>query len=137
LVKVTGSVGTRHALSLLESQGRTTVGSETLMDTNCHIMIASLDGQGIDQSKSLMALPIEPGYVRIATRVNWESPVVGVGEIRSGKWCRLDKIEPEFSDGCLSFHINQPQSLSVLLIAEADRLDRLVPEHNRILGIGE
>ena len=96
-----------------------------LMDTDGHIMIASLDDQSIDRSKSLMLLPIEPGYVKIATQINWKNPVVGIGEIRSGKWCHLDKIEPEFSDGCLSLHIDELQSLNILLIAEADRLDKL------------
>jgi hypothetical protein len=120
LIKVTASVGTRHAVSLLESQGETTIGSEVLMDTNCHVMIASLDDQSIDRSKSLMVLPIEPGHLRIATQMDWKNPIVGVGETRSGKWRCLGKIEPEFSDGYLSFCIDELQSLNILLIAEAD-----------------
>ena len=39
--------------------------------------------------------------------------------------CCLDTIEAEFSDGFLSFHIDELQSLNILLIAEADWLDRL------------
>ena len=112
-------------VSALESQGESTIGTTALMDTDCHVMIASLDDQGIDESKSLMVLPIEPGHVRIATRIDWKNPVVGVGEMRSGKWHRLDSIEAKLSDGYLDFHINHLQSLNVLLIAEEDWLDKL------------
>ena len=112
-------------ISALESQGKVTIGSEMLMDTDAHVMIASLDGQGIDRAASLMVLPIEPGYLKISTKVDRKSPVVGVGEIRGGKWQCLDKIKAELSDGYLSLHISLLQSLNILLIADADGLDKL------------
>jgi len=116
LVKVSRS----GEILALESQG-----AGKLVDTDCHVMIRSLTDQGISSSKSLMVLPIEPGYVKIATGMDWGNPVIGVGEIRSGKWHLLDKIEVESSDGFLSFHIDELQSLNILLIAETDWLDRL------------
>ena len=112
-------------VTALEAQGQVTSGSETLIDTDTHVMITALDGEGMDRSKSLMLLPIEAGQVKIATRMDWKNPVVGVGEIRSGKWQCLEKIEPELSDGFLSFRVNQLQSLNILLITEADRLDEM------------
>lgn len=116
-------------ISSLESQGKIKVASEVILDTDSHVMIASLDGQSIDNSESLMMLPVEPGYVKIASQINWGNPVIAVGEIRSGKWHPLDRIEAEFSDGYLSFFVNQLQSLNVLLIAELDCLEALVKNY--------
>lgn len=124
LVKVLSS----GEITALEAQGKVSVGSEVLMDTDTHVMINTLDGESVDSSKSLMLLPIEAGYVKITTRMDWKSPVVAVGEIRSGEWHCLDKIEPEFSDGFLSFHINQLQALNILLITESDRLDKMAAD---------
>jgi len=72
-----------------------------------------------------MVLPIESGYVKIASEMDWKKPVFGVSEMRSGEWHCLERIEAEFSNGFLSFRINELQSLNILLITEADQLSRL------------
>lgn len=125
------TIGTSGEVIALESQGKIEVNSRMALDTDCHVMILSNENMEISKSKSLALFPIEPGHIKIATKMDWKKPVIGVGEIQLGEWRCFEKIDAEFSEGVLSFHINELQSLNVLLLAEADSLDKLAEE---ILG---
>lgn len=113
--------GARGEITGIECTGGSATADGPITEGDAHVLVASLDGADLRQSRRLMVLPVTEGQLAVRTAATWRNPALDVGEFEGSAWRTLaaTPLRPEAG----SFRLKLDGSLlrSILVIRESDR----------------
>jgi hypothetical protein len=110
------AVDGRGQVTSVECTGRSTSNGVPITSGNAHVMLGSLDGQGIRHSQHLILLPITPGTLKIHTEAKWKDPIAQIGQYAGSKWETLKTIPLEIQSGTLTIELDDDAARSILIL---------------------
>lgn len=98
----------------LEGQGTFRMDGTTLLRTEPHVMVMTLDNAPLQRSRALALFAIGSGDVSIA--VPGEIDVVEAGDIKDGQFLSHEDIPTRRTHGLLEFHLDNAQAREVMML---------------------
>ena len=105
----------------VESSSDVTLDGRLLIAANLHFMAIALDDVAIDESQSLLLLPMGTGTLRLPAMHHWQSPLAIAGEMQKGQWASLLELPVSQFNGIPSVAVENSIALSMILLCEASR----------------
>ena len=93
-----------------------------------HYACYSFDRRDVRESKQLCLLPMTEGRIRLETRAQWDEPVAVVGDVVDGKWVEYERLELRARAGRLRLPVDEVRMFSILIVTEAEQVERCVRE---------
>jgi hypothetical protein len=112
-------VGKSKGVEAIESSADVRVNRELLIGGDLHFMAISMNGQPLDQSRSMLLLPMGEGQLSIPGASRWQQPLVLVGEVAGAQWKLYESFRPARDGGMLKLSIPPVRSLSMMILCEA------------------
>jgi len=113
--------GARGEILGIECTGGSATADGPLTEGDAHVLVASLDGADLRQSRRLMVLPITAGQLAIRTAAAWHNPVLDVGEFAGSSWRTLVATPVPSEGGAFRLKLDDSLARSILVIREADK----------------
>lgn len=125
-------VDARGRLTACETDGLLVVGNRKVIESTVSVMMLTLDGKPIEESSAVVLLPQPETPGDFTCRLGQNIDLLEIGDVQDGTWRRREQSPVRASDG-FKFHIDNDQSLSVVLLTcRADR-DKYVKRLTRFL----
>ncbi len=106
----------RGLLRAAEVQGELRVNGQTKLTDTTDGIVLTLDGAGISESRAILLMPLRAGTVRIASKAQWQDPIVDIGDLRGGRWRSYEQGVPRGTPGEMTVDVAPHQALSLLLL---------------------
>jgi hypothetical protein len=101
-----------------ESAADVRQGPSLLFGTNLHAMAIAADRQPLDQTRTLLLLPMGTGELRIPHHGRWRDPVVLIGEVEGGVWKTRERLPLDAGRKELVIPVDADRNLSMLVLGE-------------------
>lgn len=101
-----------------ESAADVRQGQKLLFGTNLHAMAIAADRQPLDQTRTLLLLPMGTGELRIPHHGRWRDPVVLVGEVEGGIWKTRERLSLDAGRDELVIPVDADRNLTMLVLGE-------------------
>jgi hypothetical protein len=111
-------VGKSNRVQAIESSADVRVNRELLIGSDLHFMAISLNEQSLDNSHTLLLLPMGEGQLRIPNASRWQQPVVLLGEVTGAQWKQYESFRPEVDGSVLKLPIPPVRSLNMMILCE-------------------
>ncbi|NOZ22936.1 MAG: hypothetical protein GXP25_17805 [Planctomycetes bacterium] len=105
----------------VESHGDVIRDDRRIVEGNIHVMLSTLDGKPIEDSSALLLMPFRSGEIKVSSRALRGDVAAAVGEVRDGKWRRLDEARCDAKEGGVNVAVTKAQALNLILITPKDK----------------
>jgi hypothetical protein len=99
--------------------GEAQVNQRGLVSGDAQVMYVSLDGKGLAESGGVLLLPYGSGKTALASRRDWQDPVMVIGDIAEGKWQTLETLA-----GKPALTLDEDTKTAVVLICERSEVSK-------------
>ncbi len=113
-------------LTAVETEGQVKLEEDIIFDTNAYIKIRALDSMEITKSEALVIFPQPFQESNISLKNEGKLNILEIGEIVRSEWKTHEKVVPEVNKGWVHLHIDETQSISLLLLTNEKCRDKYV-----------
>lgn len=125
-------ISSKGEVLAVEGQGKVHLGRREIVRGKGHFVLLSLDGKGIEESRSLLLVPLEEGTIE----VNRKSDIKlysESGEIEKGKWRSISSPKVRQIEGKISLEISSGERWSFVILS--DDLDRAKEDLLKLMAL--
>ncbi len=125
-------LSSKEGLLGVEGQGKVRLNGKEIVKGNGHFILLSLDQRGVEESHSLLIIPLQEGSIEIKrkdrTKLEGES-----GEIENGKWRKISTPLIKQTSDHITINISSTERWTLLLLS--DDLDRAKGELSGLMRL--
>jgi len=114
-------VGGEKGLLAAEADGRVSALGQPVCEASSHFFVIALDGREVRRSRALLAVLLEPGWLRVWSQGHWRVPVAELGELEQERWQPLDRRACRVPDG-LRVAVRPEEAGDLFLLCEGAEL---------------
>lgn len=125
-------LSSKGELLAVEGQGRVRIKGNEMVKGEGHFVLLSLDGKAIDESHSLLLIPLQEGKIEIR-RKDMRKLVGESGEIEDGKWRRISIPSIKQTNDHIIVDVSSAERWAFLLLS--DDLDKAKEELRQLMKL--
>ena len=98
---------------------------QMILSNSAFAQVSTMDGLDLLDSKRIVVMPQQTGSIKVLSNANWNELMVRIGQVENGLWIDMGDVYFTYSDGYISFQVNENMVNAIILIGEKTDADSL------------